>query len=443
MGFSAYGSFVAWRLLATLYPQKSQWTENALVQVSSTSKKPTVSSDPESASSCTASVTWTPATRIEAEIPHLGAESSPVARPGLGAKTPPIPSDENSEAGNQDAKMSSLDGQNPEADSQEAEMSDLGIVTSPKPGGENSEAGSQDAEMSGLGGKIPSPERVTPAIICRTVDGSPCSDAGIGGGGSVLTSHEAGSCARTLPWSGGKSSSRVGSSTALKRKRRKKGSKKRNISLQVHVEEPSEKSFSEEVLARDSETTLDKSPSEEVSRAHSEEVPALRKTPIDKSSSEEASRAHSEEVPALRKTPVDKSSSEEVSRAHSEEVPAPGPMRKTPVEVSLSEEAATEFVEDSQTSLKEELSEEMFCSETVDKEDKESVISDSCLSYVSPRRQIPRELSSSGSGGSDDDRTSPVIGLQHEQITKEVQKKLWLNSGGNDPSSSSDTSGKD
>lgn len=307
-------------LFLPLSTQKSLQMENTVVQVSSTSKKPTANSDADSISSCAANVT--PTTRIEAEIPHQG-EKFPVDKLGLRVETPLRP--------------------------------------------EGERAGSQDAEMSGLGGEAPLTECVTPAMVCSTISGSPYSDTDVGGDG-VLKTCDAGSCSRTLPWSGARSSSQVGSSTTQKRKRKrkKKGSNKRNSSMQGHIE-LSEKLFSEEILARDSETTLDQSPSEEASKA-----------PF----------------------------------------------------IGTEEKAATS-AEDSHMGTQ-----EMFCSETVDKEDKESVISDSCLSYVSPRRPVLPDLSCSGGGGSDDDRTSPVVGLQHEQARKERLPRRRKVS-----SSSSDTTG--
>jgi hypothetical protein len=74
---------------------------------------------------------------------------------------------------------------------------------------------------------------------------------------------------------------------------------------------------------------------------------------------------------------------------------------------------------DSQTLLEDHLLEDaqqLLDSEAV--EDRESVVSDSCLSYISPKRPLPPEPPCSGG------EMSPVVLPQHEPITNGVRQKL-------------------
>lgn len=234
------------------------------------------------------------------------------------------------------------------------------------------------------------------AVVNDRVDaGEESNDERVGDGTKVDTElcpklesvEEVYSCARTLPWSGQKSCSQKDPPKSCKRKKKKrsKGSKRGKREPQV------QDSLLSEVCSQDSGTIHETSPSEKVLSTC---INDSEKNP-ENSSPEEVSTLC---IEGSRKA-----------------------VAETTVEGSLSDEASR----DSQTKkLLSQCTQEMFNSEVVVEE---SVVSDSCLSYVSPRGPVPPE-----SLGSD---ASPIIRLQHEQITKEVREKL-LHSGSKAPSSS-------
>lgn len=259
------------------------------------------------------------------------------------------------------------------------------------------------------------------------------------------SAQDVGGCARTVPWSPPEDSVQRNPPKLRKSRKKKKGSKRaRKPCTDESVEKP-------KVCVEDSGSICDKalSLSEEVSRACFEDTEIEKPLGSNEHLLEGLSRTCVEDS---EKT-VEFTSSEEVLKASSE-TGVSGELLRTCVEhysktitieetllqesptasTNSSEELSKTCVEATKASIENPGLPSKKCASEQSQpcksdEDRESVVSDSCRSYASPKRPVPSEHPSPG---------SPVIRPQCEQITKEVQEKL-LPPG---PLSSTDSSGK-